>query len=117
MFCSCDSSHQYYYKDSVNVHLKTIGEHNGIDIATRKQEIYQKLNVTIENLNKAKMEILSRSNELIHIIKIFTKSKLFRIKKYIDCCNDCFKNKELDTENILKTIKVLKQEKNILILL
>ena len=43
VFCSCDTSHQYCYRHFVSVHLKTKGEHNKIDIATRLEEISQHL--------------------------------------------------------------------------
>ena len=41
VFCSCDASHQYCYEDFFKVHVKTQGEHNEIEIATRLEEISQ----------------------------------------------------------------------------
>ena len=102
VFCSCDTSHQYCYRDFVKVHLKTNGKHNEIDIATRKEEINQKFLSTIESLKKIKMEIISRSNEMIRIIQIITKSKLSNIKKYIDCCSEALITRDLDTQKIFK---------------
>ena len=102
VFCSCDTSHQYCYRDFLNVHQKTKGEHNGIDIVTRIEEINQNFIATIKNLEKVKKEIISRSNEMIQIIQIITKSKLSSIEKYIDCCAGALKKRKLDTEKIYK---------------
>ena len=37
-FCSCDSFYQYCDKDFVRVHPKAKGNHNEIDIATRRKK-------------------------------------------------------------------------------
>ena len=102
VFCSCDASHQYCYRDFVNVHQKTKGEHIGIDIAKRLQEINQTFISTIGSLKKVEKEIISRSNKMIQIIKIITKSKLSCIEKYIDCCTRVLKSKKLDNEKLFK---------------
>ena len=54
VFCSCDASHQYCYRDFFKVHLKTQGEHNEIEIAKRIEEINQIFTSTIESLKKVK---------------------------------------------------------------
>ena len=102
VFCSCDTSDQYCYRDFVRVHQKTKGEHNEIDLVSRREEISQKFISTMNNLKKVKKKIISRSNELIQIIKVITKSKLSSIDSYIDCCNNIFKSRELDTEKMFK---------------
>ena len=51
-YCSCDSSHQYYYRDFVDIHQKAKGEHNGVNIATRREEINQNFMANIKNLEK-----------------------------------------------------------------
>ena len=81
VYCSCNISHQYCYRDFVELHQKNNGIHSGIDIAPRRKEIKQIFISTIENLNKVKKEIISRSNEMIENIQIITKSKLSCIKK------------------------------------
>ena len=108
VFCSCDTSLQYCYGDFDNFHQKTQGEHNAIKITSRRQEINQKFVSTIENLDKVKMEIITRSNELIHSIQIVTKSKLFSIKKYIGCCKKALKSCELDAEKVFKDFENIK---------
>ena len=102
VFCSCDTSHQYCYRHFVSIHLKARGEHNGIDIATRLEEISQTFISTIESLKKVEKKIISRSNEMVQIIQIITKSKLSCIKKYIDCCTRALKSRKLDIEKLFK---------------
>ena len=76
VFCSCETSYLYCYQDFFGVHQKGKGKHNEIDLPTKRQEINQKFVSIIENLKKVKIEIISRSNELINIIQVITKSRL-----------------------------------------
>ena len=92
----------YCYRHFVSDHLKTQGEHNGIDIATRLEEINQTFISTIGSLKKVEKEIISRSNEMVQIIQIIAKSKLSCIEKYIDCCTRALKSKKLDNEKLFK---------------
>ena len=102
VFCSCDASHQYCYRDFFKVHQKTKGEHNDFEIAKRLKEINQTFISTIGSLKKVEKEIISRSNKMIQIIQIIAKSKLSCIKKYIDCCTRDLKSKKLDNEKLFK---------------
>ena len=105
-------SHRYCYKDFVKVHQKTKGEHNEIDIATRRQEIKQKFVSTIENLDKVKREVISRSNELFRFIQIVKKSTLDIIQNYIDSCYKNLNSAELDTEKIFKDFQNIKLQES-----
>ena len=102
VFCSCETSYLYCYQDFFGVHQKGKGKHNEIDLPTKRQEINQKFVSIIENLKKVKIEIISRSNELINIIQVITKSRLSCIEKYIDSCYNDFKNKGMDFDKINK---------------
>ena len=82
--CSCDNSVNFFFKDSVETDTKIKGEQKIKRLPTIKQKINQKLIPIIENLNKTKLEIISRYKELTRIIQIITKSKLSNLVKYID---------------------------------
>ena len=105
VFCSCDTSRLYCYKDFLNSHESTIGLHKKIDIASKRQELNQKFISTIQNLHKTKTKVISRSNKLINIIQLVAKSKLSSIEKYIDCCNNSLKYKDLNAEKFFNDYK------------
>ena len=67
--------------DSQKIHRNTEGYPNTTKQTERKQEINKIFACTIENLKKVRIEVISRSTELINIIETITKLKLSIIFK------------------------------------
>ena len=98
--CSCDISLRFCYKDySLNHESK--GNHTCIDLAKRTQEINERLKSSLENLNKAKARIISKSNQLSHIVQLLTKNLLSVINQSIEDCESSLKTIDLSVD--LKT--------------
>ena len=87
--------------DSQKIHRNTEGYPNTTKQTERKQEINKIFACTIENLKKVRIEVISRSTELINIIETITKLKLSIIKTHQDECNNALKKFiENDTEKL-----------------
>jgi hypothetical protein len=87
--------------DFQKIHKNTEGYPNTTKQTERKQEINKIFACTIENLKKVRIEVISRSTELINIIETITKLKLSIIKTHQDECNNALKKFiENDTEKL-----------------
>ena len=106
--CSCGDSLRFCSSDFFQVHRLAEGDHNPIDLAIQRQEISQKLISTIENLNKLKSQVVSKSNQLVHQIQFIATKKLSLIKKYIDTCIQASKARDFDVKKMIEEFQNIK---------
>ena len=79
--CSCNNYHRFCLRDYLFTHNRIEGSHIPINLALRKEEISQKFNSTIKNLKLVKSKIISKTNQLIHIIQLIATQQISIIKK------------------------------------
>ena len=100
--CSCNNYHRFCLRDYLFTHNRIEGSHIPINLALRKEEISQKFNSTIKNLKLVKSKIISKTNQLIHIIQLIATQQISIIKKNIVGCKKILKSSKLDSEKIFK---------------
>ena len=101
--CCCNNLLRFCSDCYLFAHKKFKGIHEPLDLKILK--INQKLNSTLEGLYKVKSQLVSKSNQLIDIIKLITTKKLSLIEKYIETC---IQASETDTENLFKDYQNMK---------
>ena len=116
--CICDTFYRFcgthYYSHAEN------GNHNPINLEKRKQEIRKVYQPVISILNNLKKELISRSNQLIQLVKIISTNKVFTIQKFIDNCESLIKSNDIspNIENMLKAeenIRIVEYEMQVFI--
>jgi hypothetical protein len=96
--CSCDLTLRFCSKDYIrHQKLKLPGEHEGIDLVDRRNEIRQKYKLILENINRAKNITLSRSTYLIQAILEITDYQLSLIQKNINLSDNLIKSRDISS--------------------
>ena len=91
VICTCDENSFFCYEHGIK-HQKLVGEHYLITLIELKEELHNKINLSLNNLNKARDEIMYRSHYLIQTIITMTKAQILNI--------ELIKNKTVDLINI-----------------
>ena len=100
--CVCDYSLRLCFRDFSLKHIKTNGPHECIDLEEARNSFDQRFKSFVDHSNNIKKEILSKSGQLIRIIKLITKSKLSIISNNIHSCQKNLKKAEFNIENFFK---------------
>ena len=100
VYCSCENSLGFCYKDCVLYQKERKEDNEFNDLPKIKQELHQLFKSFIEKANKAKKEILNKSNSFIHNIQLITKTKLLFIDKNIEICETALKISEVNEKSL-----------------
>ena len=96
--CTCEKNLVLCFED-LATHLETSeGQHKPIKLKILRDEFYKKCNFNLEKINKAKSNLICRSNYMIEVILWITKTQLSAISKNYDSIKNILKNKDFSDE-------------------
>ena len=96
--CTCEKNLFLCFEDLVT-HLRTSdGQHKPTSLKIIRDEFYKKCNFNLEKINKAKSNLICRSNYMIEVILWITETQLSAISKNYDSIKNILKNKDFSDE-------------------
>ena len=94
--CTCEKNLSLCFKDFAT-HLETSeGQHKPINLKMFK--FVEKCNLNLEKINKAKSNLICKSNYMIDVILWITETQLSAISKNYDSIKNILKNKDFSDE-------------------
>ena len=96
--CTCEKN-LFLCFEHFATHFETSeGQHKLINLKVLRDEFYKKCNFNLEKINKAKSNLICRSNYMIEVILWITKTQLSAISKNYDSIKNILKNKDFSDE-------------------